>query len=206
MRRAAPTLPVTPTMLRHFAVVTLLATASLAMFASGENKSALLEAQKAQSARGGGTWGTSPQKRADAAAPRTAGGLQLASGTRLQQSNNYDEPEDIRSGQEVLGDVRNLDPQYRTLPQGSLAGPSGVSGASAALAAAPPVIKRDPSGIPVPPMRAGQGNPPSNARPAPPRQATKEDIDRMMEASRARAAKGNGPAGGGADEDATAED
>ncbi len=206
MRRAAPTLPVTPTMLRHFAVVTVLATAALAMFASGENTSALREAQKAQRARSSGTWGTSPQKPAEAAGPRTAGGLHLASGTRLQQNGGFDEPEDFRATQEVQGDIRNLDPEYRTLPPGALGGPSGGSGASAALAAAPPVIKRDPSGIPLPPIRADQGNPPGNVRPAPPRQATKRDIDQMMEASRARSAKGNGPAGGGTDEDAAEQD
>ena len=206
MRRAAPTLPVTPTMLRHFAVVTLLATAGLAMFANGENTSALREAQKAQRARSSGTWGTSPQKPAEAAGPRTAGGLNLASGTRLQQNGGYDEPEDYRVAQEVQGDIRNLNPEYRTLPPGALGGGSGGSGASAALAAAPPVIKRDPSGIPVPPVRAGQGNPPGNARPAPPRQASTQDIDKMMEASRARSAAGNGPAGGGTDEEPSEEE
>jgi hypothetical protein len=42
MRRPAPALPVSPQMLRHFAVVTLVITASVAMFANGEGQEAVM--------------------------------------------------------------------------------------------------------------------------------------------------------------------
>ena len=84
MRRVAPNLPVSPVMLRHFAVVTLVATAGLAMFASGENSSALAEAQRAAQARGGGAWGTSPRKPSENKTATTVNGMHVAAGTRLE--------------------------------------------------------------------------------------------------------------------------
>lgn len=41
MRRAAPPLPISPKLLKHFAVVTLVLTACIAMFADGESREAI---------------------------------------------------------------------------------------------------------------------------------------------------------------------
>jgi hypothetical protein len=43
MRRAAPVIPVSSRLFRHFAVVTVVITAGLAMFANGENREAVAE-------------------------------------------------------------------------------------------------------------------------------------------------------------------
>ena len=53
MRRIAPSIPVPPTMFRHFAVITILITACIALFADGERRDAIgaeLNAQKKKTA------------------------------------------------------------------------------------------------------------------------------------------------------------
>ncbi len=191
MRRVAPNLPVSPVMLRHFAVVTLVATAGLAMFASGENSSALAEAQRAAQARGGGAWGTSPRKTSENKTATTVNGMHVAAGTRLERNGGAGyEPEGPRIEQEVQGDIRNIDPEYRALLPGSL-GPGAQAGAASAQAvAAQAPIQRDRNGIPLPPGASGQAKPSASAKPLPPRRATSQDIERMMEASRLRSSTG----------------
>ncbi len=51
MRRAAPTLPISPRMLRRFAVATVILTALVAMFADGESRDAAVGAIKAREAK-----------------------------------------------------------------------------------------------------------------------------------------------------------
>lgn len=194
MRRAPPTLPVNPAMLRHFAVLTVVATVCLAMFASGENASALREAQAAKRARSSGAWGTAPAAPAPAKGEREVNGMKLASGTRLNQNSNYEhEPEVYRTEQEAQGNIRNLDPQYRSLPPGSV----GVPGIAAAAGTPAAAIKRDPAGVPLAPIGSGQAKVPGNAKLQPPRQANTQDIERMMEASRSRSTRGSASSEGG---------
>lgn len=187
-------------MLRHFAVLTVVATVCLAMFASGENASALRDAQEAKRARSSGAWGTTPAAPPAAKGERTVNGLKVAGGTRLNQNGSYEqEPEIYRQEQEIQGDVRNLNPEFRNLPPSPLLqGAQGGMG-TAPLAAVPPQIKRDPSGIPIPPGATGQGRQPANVRPARPRPPSADEIDRMMEESLQRSATGNGSTGTAAD-------
>lgn len=51
MRRAAPTLPISPGMLRHFAVGTVIVTALVAVFADGESRDAAANAIKEREAK-----------------------------------------------------------------------------------------------------------------------------------------------------------
>ncbi len=199
MRRAAPTLPVTPAMLRHFAAVTLVATVCLAVFANGENNAAtpgakpVAEATEESgggiSAMFGGAEEAALKKAREGDGKRSVNGMNLASGTRLDQGG-YNEPEEYRAQMEVQGDIRNLNPEYRNMVVGS---PPPLADPRTQLAAAPAPIKRDRSGIPIPPQRAGQ---PGNASAGPPRAPSANDIERMMEGSKARAAAGKDPAGG----------
>ncbi len=192
MRRAAPTLPVTPAMLRHFVVITLAATAGLAMFAHGENTGAMIEAQKASRARSSGAWGTTPKQADQAKAPTSVNGMNVAPGTKLQSgggsSDDYEAEKTIQSGE---GNIRYLSPEYSSLEPGSLAQADAGPGQTPA---APAQIQRDSKGVPLPPGSTLRGQPPSANR-QPPRRATVEEIQRMMEASRLRGA-GNRPGGG----------
>lgn len=181
MRRIAPTLPVTPTMLRHFVAITVMATAGLAMFANGENTGAIIEAQKAARQNGGGAWSKTPRNSNPTKQPATVNGMKLAPGTRLQ-NNSGDDYEIGRSGE---GNIRYLSPEYNSLdPVSPAAGAAGGGGQAIALAAPAP-IQRDAKGIPLPPGSALQGQPPGASRP-PPRKPTAEEVHRMMEASRLR--------------------
>jgi hypothetical protein len=84
MRRAAPTIPVTPVMLRHFAVVTVAITGCIAMFADGENREFIEDQLKARQAK-------TMAMRADAqkgSKLKTVGGLRIAKGTKLDNSSN----------------------------------------------------------------------------------------------------------------------
>ena len=51
MRRAAPPLPISPKLLKHFAAVTLVLTASIAMFADGESREAITSQVDMRTAR-----------------------------------------------------------------------------------------------------------------------------------------------------------
>lgn len=194
MRRAAPTLPVTPAMIRHFAVVTLVATVCLAIFASGENASALKEAQEAKRARTSGIWGTTPRKADEASGQRAVNGMNVAAGTKLDHGGEYDpDPEMPRFEQQDWGDIRNLDPDLQSLAPGSvgLAAKDGLG--QAPMPGGPAPMLRDPSGIPIPGQRTGAGQL-IQTRAKAPRKASEEEVRRMLEASQARSSKGNGSA------------
>ena len=51
MRRAAPPLPLSPKLLKHFAAITLVLTASIAMFADGESREVITEQVDMRAAR-----------------------------------------------------------------------------------------------------------------------------------------------------------
>jgi len=202
MRRAAPTLPVTPAMLRHFAAVTLVATVCLAVFANGENKAAEPAAKpgaeaKEESGGGisamfGGAEEAALKKAREGDGKRSVNGMNLASGTRLEQGGgSYDVEPEPRREQEGVGDIRNLNPEYRNM---KVTSPIQGAEARAQLADAPAPISRDPSGIPVPPTSSGQSAQPRNGRTGPPRMPGEQDIQRMMDASLARSTAGRGPA------------
>lgn len=200
MRRAAPTLPITPGMIRHFAVVTLVATVGLAMFAHGENTAAEPKAKQGQPAEGGGVMSAmfggaeeaALKQAREATRNRNIHGMNVAAGTRLEQGGGYDpDPEIHRNEAEATGDIRNLYPELHSLPPGSVGMEAQGGPGQAAMPGVPAPIQRDPSGIPVPGLKVGAGQP-AKARPQAPRQASEQDVERMLEASRARSAKGNG--------------
>ena len=51
MRRAAPPLPISPKLLKHFAAITLVLTASIAMFADGESREVITDQVDMRAAR-----------------------------------------------------------------------------------------------------------------------------------------------------------
>jgi hypothetical protein len=84
MRRAVPNLPVSPNMLRHFAVLTLVITGGLAMFAGGENQSFLAEQVKQRQMK---TEAVRAERQKATEHTVVIDGLRVAPGTRLGPAN-----------------------------------------------------------------------------------------------------------------------
>jgi hypothetical protein len=166
-----PDLPVTPAMLRHFSVVTIAATACLAMFASGENSAA----RQGDSAIAAGT-----EKAALAQAktekPREIGGLRIAKGTDLRSADDEDYRDRIE--EPVVGDIRYVDPSF-----GAPRTPETPALAAGPTAGMDPQVVRDPTGVPL--LGAVQRRPGQRVAP-PPRAPTQAEYDRMVAATRLR--------------------
>lgn len=84
MRRPAPDLPITPAMLRHFAILTVAITGCIAMFADGENRQQVMQKLAERQAQN-----EALRIEKQKAASRTAmvGGLVVGKGTRLQDDS-----------------------------------------------------------------------------------------------------------------------
>ncbi len=178
MRRAVPTIPVTPGMLRHFAVLTVAITGCLAMFADGENRQLVEDKLKARQAQ-------NQALRAQAekgATLRTVGGLKIAKGTRVDHSG--DSAPNSGSAPDGGG---TIDPsgRYAQMNPPPAAGPA--YGANPAYSGQPgPATEYGP--------RAGNPEFYSRKPKAPPaRTPSQEEIDAMMAASRARSGSGGAP-------------
>lgn len=176
MRRAAPPpLPVSPALLRHFAVVTVVITAGLAMFASGENREIVVEQIKAQQ-----------QKNHAKQVEREKGGNRrvVVEGMRTAPGVSYDAPEEYRDPPGGGGGGGSSDSGWSDAGVGPVAPPPRE------LASPAPFEAKDPNGMPIggrapqSPSASGAKRPGVAARPRPPTQA---QIDAMLAASRARA-------------------
>lgn len=183
MRRATPSLPVTPAMFRHFAVLTIVITSCIGIFASGENRELVQQQIEAQSRPAK----ANPAKPGQAAAPKVIGGLNIAAGTRLGSAagggGDY-----VESGSEVSGGGGGSGSG-----SSDVVGSSAVASGYAAPTQAPAIQPTIPTSGTAPPppgsplgtktnMRGG----PLKAQPL--RQPTGEEIERMMAASRERSA------------------
>ena len=176
MRRATPSMPVTPVMLRHFAVLTLVITSCIAIFASGENREFVDQQIRAKSTKNA----AAPAQVGQASQPKVIGGLNIAPGTQLGGAaggGGYVET-DVQAGDETGGDGGGGS-------SGEVAGggesavfrPTGGSPMAGPMAGVPP-------GSFPPPGAGPQRRGPPNAQPQ--RKPTAQEIERMMAAARAR--------------------
>ncbi len=196
MRQPTPTLPVTPKMLRHFAVVTVAITACIGIFAQGENTEvAAKPAQVAAPESGGGFLDFGGAERAALAGghkgPHEVNGIKLASGTRLNaggDSGGDDGGDGVAGGSRVgSGYIQSAPSTARTSsddPALRLTAADERNGF--APPAGPPPIPKDANGVPAPGAAVTSVNPAKPAKPQPPRKATHQDIERMMAASSQR--------------------
>ena len=195
MRRATPTMPVSPAMLRHFAAVTVAITVCIGVFAHGENTAAQAEKPKpaAASEEGGGNAMSAMLGGAEQAAlkqsqggkpEKSVGGFRIGSDTHLRDnsSDGGGGGESGPSDSGATGDIRNLDPRNAVVltPQGSIAAPADQ----------PMQVVKDRSGKTVRYVPAASSKPPKSASPQPPKPPTQTDYERMMAASAQR----SGPA------------
>ena len=180
MRQPTPTLPITPKMLRHFAIVTVAITACIGVFAQGEN------AKIASNPKQGATQGSGSSFAAVAGDKnsREVNGMKLAAGTRLQSGGGSDADEPPAQVADGIGYFQNNDPAFRA------SSPPGTAGAPAEVALAPspapPPIPRDANGVPAPGAALSARNPANAAKPPTTRRVTQQDIDRMMAAESLR--------------------
>lgn len=172
-------------MLRHFAVLTIVITACIAIFAQGENNAAKVKnpqavneesSGNALSAMIGGAEAAALKQSREGKPTREVNGMRIASGTNL--SNNYYEETTTFAQPEVTGDIRNFDPAHAIVldEKGTLPEPANQP---------PPMIK-DANGIPAPSVAAGINQRPNPGKAQPPRQATRQDYERMMAESQQR--------------------
>lgn len=170
MRRATPTMPVTPVMLRHFAVLTLVITSCIGIFASGENRESAEQQLKPRTSNSA----ASQAKSAPANPPKIIGGLIIGAGTRLGPSPDaggyFDSEGGGGSGSGETSPYQGSETGNVT-PMGP---PPGLQSPHLATASQgpPPGVGRN--------QRKGRPNPP------PLRQPTAQELDRMMAASRER--------------------
>jgi hypothetical protein len=172
-------------MFRHFAIVTMMLTAAIAMFADGENRELLAaEVRQSPAPAAGGANGT---KGADT---KHAGSTQFRDGRRQRQVWGPD----IEPGME--GNFDNdivATPASPMAAAGSFGGEGEDPGASpAAPVAAPPaaMAAAAPPGMPGHLLQQMAGTGPA-ARKAPPRHPTPDEINRMLESSRERSGGGD---------------
>lgn len=179
MRRSVSRLPITPAMLKHFAVFTAVATGCLAMFATGENSSAEQAIRGVHDAAASQSHGPLPGQSVNGKIMvREVGGLKLAPGTRLGQDLGGGSSEN--TGSSGQGDIRNA----------GLAVAGGPDMAGPVAAAQPVVMVRDAAGVPAPSVTAATTLLP-NGQPKPPRRASQQDYQRMMAESLRRSGLGN---------------
>jgi hypothetical protein len=184
IRRAGNTTLVSPVMLRHFAVLTVVITGCIAVFAEGEKGGA-----STAKPQGGSAVGAMLGRSEEAALKKSGGdkptkevnGLRLGSGTRLSNNSGSGDEGSQSQGDTGSGDVRNLDPRNAVAldANGNFVQPGYVS---------PPLVK-DPNGVPAPAVKAGTSKQPKQAMQQRPRPATQAEYDRMMEASALRSGK-----------------
>lgn len=172
-------------MLRHFAALTAVATACLAIFASGENSNALQAASQVNNpGKAGDASVLAGQLAKGRREVREIGGLRLAQGTRLgyQQQPDYDVE-------------KNLGPTEGHIQYDDPASANAADLAAAAPSPAPVEMVRDPSGIPAPGTTTALKRPPAGRQQAP-RRATRQDYERMIAESERRS---GAPGVGGAE-------
>ena len=189
MRRTTPTQPVTPAMLRHFAVLTVVITSCLAIFAQGENNS-LEEARRAVASKNGSAGAFSVNGAAKQAQERKAlreiGGLKIAADTKIGGGFRADAVIEREAASSDGGGSGS----------GSGSGDTGnntdANSSPAAVAGQPmmpppgsnPVqLSPGPPGMP-PGVGPNQRRGPPTAQP--PRKPTAQEIDRMIAAARER--------------------
>ena len=196
MRQPTPTLPITPKMLRHFAVVTVAITACIGIFASGENTQvAAKPAKEAAQESGGFSFDFGGAERAALTGGgnkdhRNVNGINLASGTRLSSGSDADVGGFSSQASDSVGYIQNPQPTMRPSPAGAAMGISApLEGNGLAAPTAMPPIPKDANGVPAP--GAATINPAKSSKPQPPRKATQQEIERMMAASSQRAGGAN---------------
>jgi len=195
MRRAAPRVPISPAMLRHFAAVTVVATVCLALFANGENAEVSAQGTKpeaAASAESGGVmismFGGAEEaalKKSREGGKREVSGITIGKNTRLED-NTADADSD--GGSSGGGGDGNIDNFYGTAPA---IGATPISREAANLpqraapaASGPQPIVRDAGGVPIPAFATKRSVLPGSANAQ--RGPSQEDIARLLEESRAR--------------------
>lgn len=186
MRRAAPTLPVTAKMLRHFAIVSVVITSGLAMFASGEGQEILTEKARQTQLRA-----QEVRNQRQRATQRTVvvDGLRVAPGTKLAPAEVGGGGGPSGSGGESIYDPTDS-------PALAYAGQGPQQGAAGPRGPGPDGVIRDANGAVIPPPAAlmrnrgkpGQAQTPSNRPNAP----TQAQIDAVIAASAQRAGGGSG--------------
>lgn len=174
MRKSAPTLPVSTDMLRHFAVLTVVITAGLAMFANGENENVIAEQIRQREMKN-----QALRMEREKASQRTVviDGLRVAPGTRVGSADvdtDHFTTTGISGGGDY-GDGYSLPAAYR---------PVGNPNAEAVE------FERDANGMPIAPtaafMRKGL-KPGQRQSPVARERRTKEGVDAIIQASEERA-------------------
>ncbi len=174
-------MPVTPQMLRHFAVLTVMITGCLAMFADGENRELIGEKLKERQARN--VMLAADAQRGDKRKAQVAG-LTVAPGMHIQ-SGGDDAP---ASGGASSG-TGSLNPDDDHYEQDGLGIPATPTGGLHDPDADPVAVTQASGSIHKGTTKA-QALRAKSAKPKPPRAPTREDMARMLAASRARSSGG----------------
>lgn len=195
MRQTTPTLPISPKMLRHFAVVTVVVTSMLGIFAQGENtKVAESAAGSAPASSGGGSFLEfgGAEKAALAGPAKEAGqvgGMQLAKGTSLQADDGGGGGDGGGgSSESVTGSIQLAPPAPRRIIFGPGVHPPADTPSPAD---GPPPMPKDAHGVPAPGIAIPGVGAGAGAKPQAPRRPTAQDIQRVLAASGQRS--GNSP-------------
>lgn len=178
-------------MLRHFAVLTIVITVCIAIFAEGEKgdttaakpQAAAQSSGGAMSAMLGGAEEAALKQSRENKPGKEVSGLRLGLGTRL--GDNSSQPDEGRQefNAPVMGDVQYSEPDHHVAldANGRLA--------EAAPVAQPPPMVKDGNGVPAPAVTSAIGKLARPGKQPPPRRSTKADFDRMMANSAARSGK-----------------
>jgi hypothetical protein len=193
MRQPTTTLPITPKMLRHFAVVTFAITACLGIFANGENSKVSAKSMNEMAHNSGAfSNGFGSSKRDPLAGSgnresRNVNGIKLATGTKLISGGEDDGGVSSSQSGDSFGTIQNDPLPVRPPSAGSPAGASaGYLGNGFAAQPGSHPIPKDELGVPAPGAATSSSNLLRRSQPQPPRKATQQEIEKMMAASRQR--------------------
>jgi hypothetical protein len=182
MRRVAPAIPVTPRLFRHFAIVTVVLTSCLALFADGENQAAIAESIKTQQTK-------SAVRKAEQ--EKLGSRKLIATKTRTRASNN-DVPVDSARPPASGGgyDPYELaEPEFRDFRQTGRARSAGAAGYAAVAyqdAGSDMAGAIGPDGGPMLGPQTGPAKGPQKGKAKRPQPPTQEEIEAMLAASRER--------------------
>lgn len=178
MRRAAPPSALSPAVLRHFAVLTLVITGGLAMFASGENRAYLAEQVHQRQMQ---TEALRAQREKASQRTVVVDGLRLAPGTRLGN------PDVGEEGLQISNTVPSAPVYSADFPPPANLTPSTVK-------IGPDGLARDPRGmvIPLPAANMRMRGKPGQAQPRVQTPPSEQEVNAMIEASAMRGGRPGG--------------
>jgi hypothetical protein len=183
MRRTSSKNPVPVTMYRHFAAITLVLTTMLAIFSDGERSRSIVEQIKTQQELNKLKLAERRAKRSNALG---SSNFNIGKGRSIDTSG----PEPVASG-----------PDRPSSDSVGWSGPPSIPGSAAATVRPLPPMAMTGTGNQMNSSSAGEANGSRLAKPRPPRQITRSDLERMLAASRNRSGTGDPSlAGSGAGE------